>query len=311
MITSLTHPLRLITALLLGTAVFAQDPAPPADEKPMTRDEALAKAGIKTTKGPATVKLGMIAELKLTEGQDFIGEDSIEKYLQITQNPISGKEKGVLHSTDGWAIFFDYDAIGYVKDDDKDKLDADKLLKSITDGQNAANESRRSRGWTELNIRGWATKPHYDEKTNNLKWAINLSSSQDGHKAIFINESIRILGRSGVVEATLVCDTDLFKASEAAADQLLATNFSFVSGEKYSEFKSGDKIAEYGLTALVLGGAGVIAAKTGLLASLGVMLGKFWKVIVGGLIAIGVGIQKFFQKLSGKKDDDQHPPLRG
>src|SRR5438046_7897948 len=31
--------------------------------------------------------------------------------------------------------------------------------------------------------------------------------------------------------------------------------YGFVSGENYAEFKAGDKIAEYGLAALVLGGA--------------------------------------------------------
>ena len=40
--------------------------------------------------------------------------------------------------------------------------------------------------------------------------------------------------------------------------------FSFSSGETYAEFVQGDKIAKYGLTALVAGGAGAAAAKLGL-----------------------------------------------
>jgi uncharacterized membrane-anchored protein len=74
-----------------------------------------------------------------------------------------------------------------------------------------------------------------------------------------------------------------------------------VSGQKYSEFKSGDKVAAYGLSALVLGGAGVMAAKMGLFAKLGVILGKFWKGIVFGLIALGALVKKFWDKIIGAK----------
>jgi hypothetical protein len=42
-----------------------------------------------------------------------------------------------------------------------------------------------------MKLAGWATPPHYDYSTNNLKWAINLTSSQDGFKEVFINESPR------------------------------------------------------------------------------------------------------------------------
>ncbi len=52
-------------------------------------------------------------------------------------------------------------------------------------------------------------------------------------------------------------------------------------------------MAEYGLTALVAGGAGVVAAKTGLLA-------KFWKFIVAGVVAIGAFFKRIFG--FGKKD---------
>jgi len=41
--------------------------------------------------------------------------------------------------------------------------------------------------------------------------------------------------------------------------------FSYSSGYKYAEWRSGDKVAAYGLTALVAGGAGVALVKSGLL----------------------------------------------
>jgi uncharacterized membrane-anchored protein len=78
--------------------------------------------------------------------------------------------------------------------------------------------------------------------------------------------------------------------------------FDFVAGEKYAEFKSGDKIAEYGLAALVVGGAAAAAAKSGLLKS----LGKFLWVIIGGGIAGGWAL---IRRLFGRKETP--PPAPG
>jgi uncharacterized membrane-anchored protein len=66
-----------------------------------------------------------------------------------------------------------------------------------------------------------------------------------------------------------------------------------VSGQKYSEFKEGDKIAKYGLAALVLGGAGAAALKFG-------FFQKFWKAIVFGGAALIAGIGKLWNKITGK-----------
>jgi len=301
------HLLRIlgVTALLFSSLARAAEQPAPADaaaqaEKPQSREEALRQAGIKLTSGPATVKLGKVAELKLPEGYHFVGQDSLDRFFELTRNMRSGNEVGVALAP-GYMLYFDYDDIGYVKDEDKDKLDGDKLMKTMTANQEAGNAERKRRGWDEMKLKGWATSPHYDEKTHNLKWAINLSSSQDQFKEVWINESIRLLGRAGVMNVTLVSNTAGFKTAETDADKLLAGNFAYVSGQKYSEFKSGDKVAAYGLSALVLGGAGVMAAKMGLFAKFGVYLGKFWKAIVFGVIALGAAIKKIWDRMIGAK----------
>ena len=38
-----------------------------------------------------------------------------------------------------WQVMFEYDDVGFVKDDEKDKLNADKLLDAIKRGTAAAN----------------------------------------------------------------------------------------------------------------------------------------------------------------------------
>lgn len=294
----------LLVPLCLAVPVLATE-SPAEEAPPQTREEAFERAGVKLERGPATVALGKTAEIKLPENYAFVGEDSLDRFYELTQNVRSGNEVGVLMAPSGWMLFFDYDEIGYVKDDDKDQLDAAKLMSTMQENQAAANEERSARGWDQMKLVGWATQPYYDSTSKNLKWALNLASSHDGYKEVWINENIRILGRGGVMNVTLVSDVANFKAAEAEADQLLATNFGYVAGHKYSEFKAGDKVAKYGLTALVLGGGAAAAAKLGLLAKLGAFFGKAWKLVVGALIVVFMGIKKFFNKVTGARPTEE------
>lgn len=275
---------------------FAQEaPESSAEAEPTTFAEMIARAGVKTRSGPMTYALGKVAEIKLPAGVTAVEAGSIEKYYELTQNIHGGDEVGVVIGPppSEWVLIFEYDDIGYVKDDEKDALDADKLMKSMVASQEEANKMRAKQGWDEMKFAGWANPPRYDEKTNNLTWAVRLTSSSDGHQEPFLNESIRLLGRGGVMNVTLVTDPAAYRKDSAEVSGLLAKNFSYVAGERYAEFKEGDKIAEYGLAALVLGGAGAAAFKLG-------FFQKFWKVLAFGAIAVAGFFKKVWNKITGR-----------
>ncbi len=63
--------------------------------------------------------------------------------------------------------------------------------------------------------------------------------------------------------------------------------FSFTQGHQYAEFRQGDKMAKYGLSALVVGGAAAVAVKTGAAKWL-------WKLVVVAVLGIGGLFKKFF-----------------
>ena len=198
------HPKRFaLLLLLLATPAFAADPAPtppPSIARPdvETATPKISIPGINLTHGPAVVKLGTVAEISIPDGFAFIGPDSLDHYYALTQNTRQGNELGVVLSPADWELHFDFDDVGYVKDDDKDKLNASKLYASLEEDVKAGNEYRRTKGWSEFKLHGWETPPRYDEKTNNLTWAFKLSSSRDNHQHIGLNEKIRLLGRGGV-----------------------------------------------------------------------------------------------------------------
>lgn len=311
--------LRLLASLVfaLATTALAQNTTPPpaasteaAPAEPADPAKAwferLEKSGIKLVHGPSEVKLGNVAAIKIPEKHVFIDASGLDKFFEITHNFRSGKEVGVILAPTGWVLFFDYDAVGYVKDEEKNDLNAEKMYKSMLDNQDAGNEHRRSKGWAEHKLQGWATPPHYDEKTNNLNWAFKFSTSADQFKQVNINSNTRLLGRGGIMEVTLATEDEYFKAHEIESNELLKS-FNYVDGQKYAEFKKGDKIAEYGLAALVVGGAGAVAYKTGLLGKLGILLAKGGKLVWAGLIAIVVGIAKLWKKITGRGEPPKSP----
>ena len=239
--------------------------------------------------GPTTAELGSLATIDVPEGFQFVGKPGAGKFLEMMQNPSDGSELGVLLNMDThWFVVFDFSDMGYVKDDDRDKLDAKAMIASIKEGTEASNKIRRERGWSEVHVVGWHHQPFYDTATNNLTWSIK-GSSDDGES---INHSTRLLGRRGVMNANLVADPAEIDTAVAAFDGML-TNFTFTSGNKYSEFTRGDKIAEYGLAGLIVGGTGVALVKSGLLQ-------KFAKLIVAGVVALLAAVKRLINGMRGR-----------
>ena len=58
---------------------------------------------------------------------------------------------------------FEFSDVGYVKDDEKDSLDANALLDSIKDSTLRGNQERMKRGWPTMTILGWETPPRYND----------------------------------------------------------------------------------------------------------------------------------------------------
>jgi uncharacterized membrane-anchored protein len=232
-----------------------------------------------------------MAQVTLPEGFLFADAAGTRRFLELTQNPSSGRELGTVLRREGdstWFVIFEFRDIGYVKDDDKDSLDASALLSSIKQGTEAGNAERKKRGWSTMEIVGWQRPPFYEQGTNNLTWAIRGRS--EGSETI--NYSVRLLGRSGVMDADLVLGPEQLAGALPEFNTLLE-GFTFKDGHRYAEWRSGDKVAAYGLTALVAGGAGAAIAKSGL-------LGKLWKAVVAGVVALLALVKKL---LGGRQEN--------
>lgn len=276
--------LRVLGSVLFLLVVFAA--APPASAQPPRSDEQTFREllALAWQRGPTEGSIGGTATIKVRDGQAFLDGPNTRRFLELNQNPPRDNTYTLVGQDFAWWAVFWFRDSGYVRDDEK--LDADALLTSLQERDDRNNEERKGLGMPLLYTAGWHVPPHYDHSTKRLEWGLRLRSD-DGR--LTVNYTVRLLGRRGVMHATLVSEPQRLDRDMADFKASL-TGYSFVSGEHYAEFRSGDRVAEYGLAALVLGGAAAAATKTGF----GKVIGKF---LIYGIIALGGAVAVFFRKL--------------
>lgn len=248
--------------------------------------------------GGTTVGVGELSTLKLDESLLYLDKENTEQVQQFLGNSVMGTEIGSVFPAseeESWFVLFDYEEVGYISDKEKDKIDAKKLLKSYQDGTAAANEERPVE--EQLKVLGWHTEPYYDEQDRTLIWAL-LAEDYEGNS--IINYNVRILTRQGYVSVLLVTDEATLEKDITSLKTLILPNYSISDGFKYEDFDpSVDKKSEFGLTGLILGGAGLVAAKkVGLLAAGLVLLKKFWFI----LLAIPLAIWRWMKRKANGED---------
>jgi uncharacterized membrane-anchored protein len=253
--------------------------------------------------GPKPVDLGHGIKLDLPDGFAFLAQPDAGKLMEKMGNLHNEDMLGLVVSQsekDEYIVTIDFEDSGHIKDDES--LDSKELLDSIREGEEDYNAERKKLGFNPIHAAGWDEQPHYDKQKHQLIWGLLVESSDGGS----INYNTRILGRSGFVSLNLLTDKQHL-AEYKPAGSLLLSKTAFEPGKRYEDFNSStDKVAEYGLTGLVLGGAGLglaKAVKIGLLAKFGkgllalLIAGK--KAIVAAAVAAGAAIKSLFKK---KKD---------
>lgn len=195
-----------------------------------------------------------------------------------------------------WAVVVTFSDEGYVSDEDAAKTDYDALLGELKNATNEENAARKEAGYETVNLVGWAVPPRYDAASKKLYWAKEIAFQ--GSEQHTLNYDVRVLGRRGFLSLNAVAGMSELGAVQTGMQQLLPSA-EFNSGARYADYDSStDKAAGYGIAALIGGG---IAAKTGLLAKLGVLLLAGKKVIIFLVLGLLAFVGKLFRgrKASG------------
>lgn len=263
-----------------------------AEEKYMTAEE--FEASLHYQKGAIELPGGLI-RLNVPDSFRYLNPGDSSRVLEDAWgNPPGGETLGMLFPADvgpldegSWGIIITYSDDGHVSDEDADSIDYTELLSDMKDEVKESNQERKQQGYETVDLVGWAKTPHYDKTSRKFYWAKELHFGSDDLNTL--NYNIRILGREGVLVLNAVAGMDqLAEIDQKIPDILAFTNFT--PGNRYEDFnESTDKVAAYGLAALV---AGAAAKKLGLLAVIAAFLVKSWKLIMIGLAALGGGLWK-------------------
>ncbi len=254
-----------------------------------------------------TIALGSnLANLTLTPNFRYLSPSDTKRFLvEVWRNPPDAAEGTLgaivpanvdLAGGEGWAIIISYDDSGHVSDDDAAGIDYDQLLKDMQKDTRDNNEARKKQGYEPIELVGWAKPPYYDSQAKKLYWAKRLKFGSEADETL--NYSIRALGRSGVLELTVVASMQQLAVVDGRINEVLGM-VAFSPGSTYAEFSPGvDRAAEYGIAGLIAGG---ILAKAGFFKFLIAGLVALWKPIaVGAVIFLGT-IGSFFRRLFGRK----------
>ena len=203
--------------------------------------------------------------------RQLVGADAANAYeiLNGVEAPRSIEAMVYDPKTEG-VVYYQKLGNGYVRFDDWQDVDADALLKAISEENEANNVKRKSAGVAAFHVVGWMERPHLDRATKTVRWAIEAVDESEGP---IVNSVALVLGRDGFEKLMWAG-----AKSDAPGEMLnvALASFDFPAGGRYADYQPGDKVAEYGVAGLLAAVLGLkAAAKLGGLAALLVFAKKF------------------------------------
>lgn len=297
--------MKSLSLRLLGISalcVIALLPAR-AEKQTISREQAEALvSGLKFQQGEITLHDGL-ATLRVPNGFRFLnGPDAQTVLVKLWGNPPrSADPLGMLMpagvsplSDKSWAIVMTYESDGYVSDKDAAKINYSELLTQMQKSLASANDERQKAGYEPVHLIGWAKAPSYDNQTHKLYWAKELKFGSQTENTL--NYNIRMLGRGGVLVLNGVAAMSQLSEIEEATPKILGA-IDFNPGHRYADFNpKSDKVAEYGLAALVAGTATAAAVKLGLFKGLWVAILAAKKFVIVALVATAASVRKLFKR---------------
>jgi len=292
----------ITAALIIATAILAlgraQEGQPTAEQ--MDKRQRVMKTISELSYQSGEISLvGGKAKIKLTDDFQFLDSANARKVLvDIWHNPpesgsVTGMivPKGIDFLEGGdWAAILQWKDEGYVKDSDFDGTDFNKMLSELKEQSAEESKERVRRGFPAMELAGWATAPHYDQQSHKLYWAKTYNVKGPEQQ---LNYDIRILGRAGYLELSILAGMGQLAEIEAKAPAILGM-VDFTDGNRYADFKPGtDKVAAYGIAGLIAGG---VLAKAGFFKVAALFVAKFAKVIIIGAVALFAALGKIFGK---------------
>lgn len=200
-----------------------------------------------------------LAKLNMTAGYEYLGpEDGTRVVTEVWGNPPGEPILGVIlpegrtpFAAESWGAVLRYHAIGRVPDGDRERIDFAGLIGAIRQQWEHRSAARAKAGYASAKLLGWASLPKYDFTRHALTWA--TIAQFDGETTRTITFEVRVLGRQGVLAATIVSDANRFPEIAQRVSEVIDM-VRWQPGQSYDDFDEGSDIrAPIGLADLVTG----------------------------------------------------------
>jgi uncharacterized membrane-anchored protein len=188
-------------------------------------------------------------------------------------------------------VLLEYFDSGYVTLDDLGQINASEMLAQIKQATEDSNADRRAANIEEMHVTGWLQEPTFDHATNTAYWALAAATPSHG----LVNAVALRLGRNGYEKFTWIVPPEEFRPASGTLDAALKSH-TFDPDYRYSDHLSTDKVAGYGIAALIGAVAGAKVVKIAAAGGLLLLLKKLWVVpllLFGG--AFG-WLKRFFRR---------------
>ncbi len=291
----------LLATLFVGVALSAAAQAPDTEDNAVEAGPEQLIASLHFKDGDIAVPQAD-AHFRLTPAFRYLEQADARRVLEdLWGNPPDESVLGMivpatpsLLDEKSWAVVVTYADEGYVSDEDAAKIDYQDMLKDMQAGTREDNAARKEAGYGTVDLVGWAVDPRYDAASKKMYWAKELKFDQSAQNTL--NYDIRVLGRRGYLSLNAISGMSELGLVQAGMQQLLPMT-EFDAGARYADYdESTDKVAAYGVAALIGGG---LATKAGLFAKIGLVLAKFWKLGLIAFLGLGALVRKLFR---GKRE---------
>lgn len=206
--------------------------------------------------GPRTAALGEVGEIRVPQGYKFTDTEGARSMLERMNNPVPRGLVGIMvPEVGGGMVIIEYTPTGYVRDQDQKQMDQAAMLAGLRGRLDKQNAERARGGAAPITSLDWEIKPEYDAGTRTLEWAVVAKGGTDG----IVNHTVRLLGRKGVLDAIAVRPANA--DARALPLKQLARNLAFKEGNRYGDYRQGDKLASATLATLITTDISADAAK--------------------------------------------------
>ncbi|MDC0032283.1 DUF2167 domain-containing protein [Pelagibacteraceae bacterium] len=177
---------------------------------------------------------------------------------------------------------------GYIKIDDWNEIDHTKFIKEKKDLYMSSNDLREQSGADTITDVVWIYKPKLYRDKNIVEYSFKVTwRSKDGEMYNSTDSTVLHLGRYGYSSCTFVVDHRDYQLAKYTFEKI-KDDYVFNDTHQYSDFKQGDKVAAYGIGALLAASMGIKGiAKAGFMATLMLFAKKAWFILLLPFIFIG------------------------